>query len=259
MNRMSLGLAAKRPLAVAGLALGLLWSLSDAASAAAVCDGLAATITGRGLIVGTSEDDVIVGSNGPDVIKGKGGNDTICGRAGDDVIYGGGGRDRVFGGSGDDIMFGGYGADDLFGYRGNDVISGDGQNDFINGGAGADHCEQGAGVGPVKHCEVADLAVSLEQDLAGAAITVENLGPKATPYSLEIGGDDHNVECSYPSPVGVVDYPSLAAGESRTVIWAYDCTATGPDAEVDLGVQVHAAAKDPNPDNDVAFIKLDVF
>ena len=53
------------------------------------CFGKPATITGSGLIDGTSSNDVIVGSAADDTIDGRGGNDLICGGAGSDELVGG--------------------------------------------------------------------------------------------------------------------------------------------------------------------------
>ena len=59
------------------------------AVAAETCFGQPATISGAGLIIGTSGNDVIVGSSGSDLIDGRGGNDLICGRGGADTLLGG--------------------------------------------------------------------------------------------------------------------------------------------------------------------------
>src|SRR5688572_3481002 len=61
------------------------------------------TITGSGVIHGTSGDDVIYGSDEADQIDGGSGNDVICGFGGDDVLDGDSGNDTVVGGLGSDV------------------------------------------------------------------------------------------------------------------------------------------------------------
>lgn len=62
----------------------------------------ACTITGAGVINGTSGPDVICGSAGRDTINGLGGDDIIYGDAGNDVLTPGPGNDSVDGGAGID-------------------------------------------------------------------------------------------------------------------------------------------------------------
>ncbi len=104
------------------------------------CDGKKATISGSGVIVGTSKRDIIVGSSGPDTIRGGGGRDLICGRGGNDTIYGGGKKDVVYGQGGADTIYGGKGPDILNGGGRGDTIIGQGGNDTANGGPGTDTC-----------------------------------------------------------------------------------------------------------------------
>ena len=96
-----------------------------------ICDEQQATITGSGVINGTSGNDVIVGSDNADTINGNGGDDVICGRGGPDTIHGNSGNDRVFGESG---------VDDLFGDAGNDYIDtgGNADGNTAHGGTGND-------------------------------------------------------------------------------------------------------------------------
>jgi hypothetical protein len=112
--------------------------------AASPCAG--PTITGSGLIVGTSGDDVIRGSAGADVIFGNGGNDVICGGQGADVVSGGDGDDTI---SGDDAAPGTTsapgGSDTISGGNGNDRIDGEGGSDSIQGDAGDDTLTGGLG------------------------------------------------------------------------------------------------------------------
>ncbi len=82
------------------------------------CDGVAATITGRGQINGTNGDDVIIGSDRDDTINGGGGDDLICGAGGGDTINGDGGDDNLFGDRGRDKLAGGPGNDRADGGRG---------------------------------------------------------------------------------------------------------------------------------------------
>ena len=88
-------------LAGGALALGVAPVSAPAHSAAATCDGIAATIVGTDgddELTGTTGDDVIAGLGGQDTIDGGGGNDVLCGDAGADVVVGGTGSDRIFGG-----------------------------------------------------------------------------------------------------------------------------------------------------------------
>lgn len=108
-------------LALVALVLG---GSGVAAQTVFTCDGKAPTITGSGVINGTSGDDVIIGSAGNDVINGGSGNDTICGEGGDDVISAGSGNDRMWG----EIR---SGTDTLVGVAGNDQIDGGSGNDLL--------------------------------------------------------------------------------------------------------------------------------
>jgi hypothetical protein len=83
-------------------------------SAAALCNGLKATITGtagRDIIIGTPGPDIVHAFGGADVIRTGGGNDVVCGGPGRDVILGQAGRDRLFGNGGKDRLNGGSGRD----------------------------------------------------------------------------------------------------------------------------------------------------
>ena len=45
-----------------------------------------ATITGNGVLVGTTDTDTITGGTGPDILIGEAGTDTLRGGDGDDVL-----------------------------------------------------------------------------------------------------------------------------------------------------------------------------
>ncbi|MET0727798.1 MAG: calcium-binding protein [Acidimicrobiales bacterium] len=118
-----------------------------------------ATITGSGLILGTSGDDVIVGSAADDVIVGGNGNDTICGQGGNDIVLGGQGDDVLIGeggavleppfaestGENDDVLNGGVGNDVLAGLGGDDTLRGGLGDDQLIGFGGDDVIEAGPG------------------------------------------------------------------------------------------------------------------
>ncbi|MFJ9769123.1 FG-GAP-like repeat-containing protein [Streptomyces erythrochromogenes] len=121
------------------------------------CNGLAATITGNGIVNGTSGADVIVTGNGNDAVSGNGGHDTICtfggndavsAGSGNDYIDGGDGNDAVSGGDGSDAVRGGAGNDALSGGNGNDTVVGGADSDALSGGSGADVCAGDANGGP---------------------------------------------------------------------------------------------------------------
>ncbi|MFK0011757.1 FG-GAP-like repeat-containing protein [Streptomyces sp. NPDC091027] len=109
------------------------------------CNGLAATITGNGIVNGTSGADVIVTGNGNDAVSGNGGNDTICTSGGNDAVSAGNGDDHVDGGDGNDAVGGGDGADTVRGGAGNDALSGGSGNDTVVGGADSDTLSGGSG------------------------------------------------------------------------------------------------------------------
>ena len=145
------------PIAIAGLAAALVWSVPPTDAAGSVtCKNhyglLEATIVGTDgddVIHGTADPDVIVGGAGDDRITGGGGNDTICGGPGDDVIVEGG--ISVRGGAGDDTVggaihqYGGDGADTLVGTDFNDVLLGGDGKDTLVGGAEHDNLVGGRG------------------------------------------------------------------------------------------------------------------
>ncbi|MEV6580416.1 FG-GAP-like repeat-containing protein [Streptomyces sp. NPDC051582] len=121
------------------------------------CHGLPATITGNGVLNGTSGADVIVTGNGNDSVSGNGGNDTICtfggndavsAGSGDDHIDGGDGNDAISGGDGSDVVSGGTGSDALSGGAGNDTVVGGADSDTLAGGSGTDVCAGDANGGP---------------------------------------------------------------------------------------------------------------
>ncbi|CAM5648018.1 hypothetical protein SAVIM338S_06447 [Streptomyces avidinii] len=127
-------------------------------SVAAGCNGLAATITGNGIVNGTGGADVIVTGNGNDAVSGNGGNDTICTFGGNDAVSagngndhvdGGDGNDAVSGGDGTDILRGGAGGDALSGGSGNDTVVGGADSDTLSGGSGTDLCAGDSNGGPV--------------------------------------------------------------------------------------------------------------
>ncbi|MFB6827099.1 FG-GAP-like repeat-containing protein [Streptomyces virginiae] len=121
------------------------------------CNGLAATITGSGIVTGTSGSDVIATGNGNDSVSGNGGNDTICtfggndavsAGSGDDHVDGGDGNDAISGGDGTDVVRGGAGGDALSGGAGNDTVVGGADSDALAGGNGTDVCAGDANGGP---------------------------------------------------------------------------------------------------------------
>lgn len=124
-----------------------------------LCNGLAVTITGAGVINGTSGNDVIMGSSGDDTIDGNNGNDTICGADGNDTIDGDTGNDWIDGQNGDDTITGGGNLiigsknDDLFGGNGNDSLQGQSGNDDHDGGPGTDACVDILGSNTFTSCE----------------------------------------------------------------------------------------------------------
>ncbi|MFG2621181.1 FG-GAP-like repeat-containing protein [Streptomyces sp. NPDC048507] len=109
------------------------------------CHGLAATITGNGVVNGTSGADVIVTGNGNDSVAGNGGNDTICTFGGNDSVSAGSGADYVDAGDGSDAVSGGDGADVIRGGAGSDSLSGGAGNDTVVGGADSDSLAGGNG------------------------------------------------------------------------------------------------------------------
>lgn len=137
---------------VAAIAIPTGFALNSA-SAAASCDGKAATIVGTAgadRLVGTAGSDVIFGAGGADVILGKAGDDIVCGGAGDDTIRGNSGKDRLFGGLGadkiDDGSTGHEGADRIFAGDGDDTAFGH-AGDVVYGGPGRDWIHLWGGVG----------------------------------------------------------------------------------------------------------------
>lgn len=121
------------------------------------CNGLAATITGSGVVNGTSGNDVIATGNGNDTVAGNGGNDTICtyggndavsAGSGNDYVDGGDGNDAISGGNGIDVLKGGAGSDSLSGGNGNDTVIGGADSDALAGGSGADLCAGDNNGGP---------------------------------------------------------------------------------------------------------------
>ncbi|HEX2178943.1 MAG TPA: calcium-binding protein [Actinomycetota bacterium] len=117
------------------------------------CNGLAATITGDGVVTGTPGDDVIVTGDGGDVVRGLGGNDTICSGGGSDLVRAGAGNDTVFAGTGNDQVIGGDGNDRIDGESGNDALAGNAGTDTLLGGPGNDQCNGGAGIDTAVACE----------------------------------------------------------------------------------------------------------
>ncbi|MEV7413839.1 FG-GAP-like repeat-containing protein [Streptomyces sp. NPDC089919] len=109
------------------------------------CHGLAATISGNGVVYGTSGADVIVTGGGSDSVVGNGGNDTICTFGGNDAVTGGSGDDYVDTGDGNDAVTGGDGTDVILGGAGNDALSGGSGNDTVVGGADSDSLAGGNG------------------------------------------------------------------------------------------------------------------
>lgn len=98
------------------------------------CHGLTPTITGNGVVDGTSGNDIILTGSGDDVIDGAGGRDVICAGDGNDqidvssdergFIFGGDGDDQLTGSPGNDLIDGGRGTDDCVSQGGTDKIYG---------------------------------------------------------------------------------------------------------------------------------------
>ncbi len=134
---------------VLATALATLWLGVPAAHAAALCNGLPATIEGTSgddTITGTSGKDVIVAKGGNDTVRGLGGADVICGGAGADLLIGNDGVDTLFGGSGNDTLEGRDGADRLDGEGGKDTLIGNRGRDVLVGGPGTDTADGGSSV-----------------------------------------------------------------------------------------------------------------
>ncbi len=93
--------------AVVGILAGVVWVRGGAPAAeqpvaSGTCNGLDATVSGDGSIVGTTGDDVIVTGDGPDRVLSLGGGDVICTNGGDDLVDAGTESDWVDGGAGFD-------------------------------------------------------------------------------------------------------------------------------------------------------------
>lgn len=100
------------------------------------------TITGSGILTGTSGDDVIHGPDGPDIIDGGSGDDLIWRLGGDDDFSDGSGHYEIFGGLGADVASGG---------SGNDVVVGNGtvdDEDAVADGSGSNACHVDQGLDP---------------------------------------------------------------------------------------------------------------
>ena len=130
LSRTRLPKAMAAAIAVLGLAL---IGAPTTASADPNCLDQVPTITGAGVINGTSGDDVILGSAGDDQINGGGGHDYICAGDGADVIVGGDDASYLAGQDGDDQIIGGAANDVIDGGRGTDSCFGNGGTDHIYG------------------------------------------------------------------------------------------------------------------------------
>src|SRR5918993_129260 len=135
------------------------WAGAASGASTPTCFGMAATMVGSGVIVGTSGDDVTV-DGGNDVLLGGSGNDSILGdHRGGGVVSGNGGNDTIEGGPGSDNLLGDSVAVTISGRGGNDtldsgpdddvqivgdnltgggLVSGGGGNDAVTGGSGSD-------------------------------------------------------------------------------------------------------------------------
>jgi hypothetical protein len=249
---------------------------------------------GPDVIVGTADSDVIngyggrdhiCGGLGGDFIFGGDGHDRLFGGSGDDWMAGEGGRDDLFGFTGDDHLWGGdspaslgvgapdkkdflkggAGDDVLKGQRGDDVLKGNGGNDELKGGPGDDNldggpadddCRQGSGSGPIKHCETADLRVTIigpaspaHEGLNTFKVKVKNLGPQAATYSLEVGEDNRHANCDGPWEDVVKEFAELRPGSTRTRTYQVDCEIEDPDSWVQIFAEVYNDARDPRPGN----------
>lgn len=233
------------------------------------CMGLAATIVGTNgpdRIVGTARRDVIVAKGGADRIFGRGGNDIICGGPGNDRLVGQGGLDKLIGGAGADRAFGGPGPDRLFGGPGPDFLAGQAGNDVLDGGIGVDTCYQGLGIGPVVRCELpaaplpnlADLAVTVTgpgssgPGLVPFTVTVKNLGPQATAFSMLVDEENSGASCNAPWEGVSEAFPVLGAGQSWVRVYETDCEVRRADAWVELTAIATSVVPDPNLANNRA-------
>lgn len=114
------------------------------------------TVTGSGVIRGTSGDDIICGSDGRDTIFAGAGDDIVFSGGGNDVVLGGRGNDEVHGEAGNDRLLGQSGNDQLLGGPGDDKLVGGTGNDQLDGGDGSDHCIGQSGQDSLTNCEDED-------------------------------------------------------------------------------------------------------
>jgi Ca2+-binding RTX toxin-like protein len=202
------------------------------ASASALCNGLAPTITGTGsgeTIPGTPGDDVIEAGDGDDIVNGGGGSDTICGEDGSDTINGEGGNDWLDGGdsgtSGDTATFEGT-ASQL-------------TADLVTGTASTIAGESDA--------------ISNFENLTGTA-TFDTLSGDAGPNVLTglgaadnfqgRGGDDTLVDPAFPADQGAAKYPD-ATGPVTGSIGNGTHTVTGAGVGTDTLVNIRGIEGSP--------------
>lgn len=93
---------------------------------------------GSDVITGGQLNDTLDGGNGNDKLIGQDGDDSLLGGAGNDFIDGGNGGDTINGGDGNDKLVGLAGDDSLTGGLGNDQLMGGDGNDTLDGGEGND-------------------------------------------------------------------------------------------------------------------------
>lgn len=155
---------------------------ASGAPAPATCQGVTATITGTGEVVGTNGPDVIVAGTADTLVRARGGDDLVCGSyrvdggRGDDEIHvdvelgrfgevfvrAGAGDDRVelhddiespaagtdvgtYGGTGDDVLVGSDSISWLLGGPGNDRLVARRGGEIMDGGPGDDVLVGGRG------------------------------------------------------------------------------------------------------------------
>jgi Ca2+-binding RTX toxin-like protein len=108
------------------------------------------TISGDGLLLGTSGNCTITGGAGNDVVMSGNGDDQITVGDGTDVIYAGNGDDFITAGKGNDVITTGNGNDLVTAGNGNDAVNLGGGNDVVFIGNGNDLVYTGNGNDVVK-------------------------------------------------------------------------------------------------------------
>ncbi len=186
--------------------IGTLWSnlnsgfqsLSVAAVASALPEGIPVDLTDMENVVGSNGDDDLTGSAVANGLSGGEGDDTLSGGLGNDYLDGGSGVDSLFGGGGEDLMDGGEGADSLSGGADSDSYFVDDPADFVVEGATEGTGDRiytsvsytlGAGV----YVETLSTASDVGADplvLAGNELNNRIIGNAGTNTLYGMGGDD---------------------------------------------------------------------